>query len=241
MTQEAYLHDVLVDTLEQRDAGLRKRALVITWGSVLLAVVIVVALIFISRRELLDVRARVGSETRALAQLQQREQQAQAALSAAERARDAAQAERDTAERDRSHAKQQADDFLAIIQHVPAKEVKAAEGKVTSLPAAAPTSARVYMQIVREEDRPRAKELGGSLSSKGFVVLGIENVPKAKASLKRTEVRFYKHTDAEEAARIGGILGDAGAQNVSVVDLKLDNDTRVQARHFEVWLPAQAN
>lgn len=241
MTQVTDPHDTLVDKLEERDAKTRNRVAALTWGSVLVASAIVLVLIAVSHRELQRVRGDVSQAQADLAEVNKKRRSAANELKNAEAQRDAAKAERDVAEKERNAAKAERDTakaqssiYHSIVQQVPEPVLRRAD--IATSAAIAP---RIYPQIVREQDRAYATRIGNALSAAGFVVLGMSVEKGAAKGLKQTEVRFYKQADHEEADRVAEALRAAGVDSVKVVDLKMDNNTHVRPRHYEVWFPAQ--
>jgi hypothetical protein len=97
--------------------------------------------------------------------------------------------------------------------------------------------ARVYIQITGEEQRRPAAALQRRLEASGYIVPGIENVAEKAIIPARTEVRYNRDEERDEAFRILQILKDAGLK----VDVK-DEPTRIpgsgkgtRAGHYEVW------
>jgi hypothetical protein len=93
------------------------------------------------------------------------------------------------------------------------------------------------MHTVSRDDDARAQAVRKALAEAGYLVLGIENVPKALPLLKRSEVRFYHEVEQAEAEKIAAVMKKAGESNVSVRYLKqFENNTTARPNHFEVWL-----
>jgi hypothetical protein len=106
----------------------------------------------------------------------------------------------------------------------------------TLTPATAPPSLvpRVYMQIVNENDRGRAREVAQLLRGAGMIVPGIEYV---QTDLKTTQVRYYKKAEEATALQIVDLLQKkAGYPDTKLVNLGLENNTKVRPNHFELWL-----
>jgi hypothetical protein len=96
--------------------------------------------------------------------------------------------------------------------------------------------ARLYFHIDTESQRAAAQTLATQIASVqglDLVVPGIERV----AWRNRSELRFFKKTDQQEAARIVQDLRRFGAA-VSVRDLsaRYEGSDRIRPRHFELWL-----
>jgi hypothetical protein len=96
---------------------------------------------------------------------------------------------------------------------------------------------QVYLHIVDEGKRERAKELVMKLQEVGFVVLGIQRVPNAPDNV---EVRYYRAADAGTAQRLAETLGKAGEGPIKISYLKrYEHDPHVRSNRFEVWFPSQ--
>lgn len=128
---------------------------------------------------------------------------------------------------------------------VPRIRAKAREGQPqgwsgpqpTDEPAAPPpprAPARVYLHVLREEDRAHADAVGRRLEASGFQVLGVEHVRRA-APLMNTELRYYKQADEEDARALLAALKAAGEGSAAMLYLGLERSTRVPARTYEVW------
>jgi hypothetical protein len=110
---------------------------------------------------------------------------------------------------------------------------------VNPSPTASPTVPasivpRVYMQIVDENDRGRAREVAQLLRAAGMIVPGIEYV---QTDLKTTQVRYYKKAEEATALQIVDLLQKKGGYpDTKAVNLGLENNTRIRPNHFELWL-----
>jgi hypothetical protein len=91
------------------------------------------------------------------------------------------------------------------------------------------------MQIVDRADITRAQTIRKALQDAGYLVLGIEYVPRAR-TLKITDVRFYHAAKRTEAEKIAQAMRNAGEPNANVNYLRLENSTSARPNHFEVWL-----
>jgi|GEM_PF-6248291 len=129
--------------------------------------------------------------------------------------------------------------------HVPGFEAKARaeqpQGQSGAQPADEPAPpppprapARVYLHVLREEDRAHADAVGRRLEASGFQVLGVEHVRRA-APLMNTELRYYKQADEADAAELLAALKAAGEGSAAMLYLGLERSTRVPARTYEVW------
>ena len=95
---------------------------------------------------------------------------------------------------------------------------------------------RVYIHIVREDQRDKAREVEDfleSLDSKKLVVPGIELVSTGPST---SELRFFRSGEKEEAEEILRIV------NIIVYDLRLrdlsrryENSRAIRPGHYEIW------
>jgi hypothetical protein len=78
--------------------------------------------------------------------------------------------------------------------------------------------------------RREASAWQATLSKSGYIVILqiVRTVPQV------TEVRYYRRSDAKEAAQIGEALSGVKAQPKYLVGF--ENSTAVRPRHFEVWI-----
>ena len=94
---------------------------------------------------------------------------------------------------------------------------------------------RVYIQIVREDQRAHAAEIVKQLRANGFIMPGIENLAN-KARLPATsEIRYYESTSVaqQDVDHIASTL-----QGLSVKLAKpqiVRNNGSVRSRHYEIW------
>jgi hypothetical protein len=190
----------------------------VAWGSVITAAIVMGVLIFLAHRKLEQVRSQVEEEQKKLTKVQ---------------------TERTEAEKARDTARQLAENYQSILSNVSKATVLAAATDATAKSGAGTLLPRVYLQIVNEDDRDYAKQVGTMLQDHGLPVLGVEYVPKA-AGLKQTQVRYYKKAEEPEAGRILGLLRQSGESGAILVPLNLENTTKVRPNHFEVWFVSRA-
>ena len=113
---------------------------------------------------------------------------------------------------------------------------EAIDKQFATAPKTAALLPRIYMHIVDNADLERARVIRKALQEAGYLVLGIENVPKAKP-LKTSDVRFYHKAEHGEAEEIVRALKKAGESNVNLNYLQqYENSTNARPNHFEVWL-----
>ena len=97
--------------------------------------------------------------------------------------------------------------------------------------------ARAYLQIGDVRDRPYVESIAAQLRLANFIVPGIEYVAAA-ATLRRTNVRYYKKSDRLEAERLVAVLLKAGVSAIERVPQYLsqyENSNSVRPNHLEVW------
>lgn len=99
-------------------------------------------------------------------------------------------------------------------------------------------SARVYFHILREEQRAAAREIKLKLEAKGWNVPGIE---KVKAVPQRTELRYFRANEEQEAHAITDSLKSCGVQEAEARYIAGNEDNKnIRPRHFELWFHAEA-
>ena len=99
--------------------------------------------------------------------------------------------------------------------------------------------ARVFMQIVTSDDRAHADTVGARLAAAGFLMLGVEHVTRAPR-LRTTEVRYYRKDDEAGAQQLLLALRAAGEPDAVLLYLGLENNPRVRRRQYEIWFAAGA-
>ena len=115
----------------------------------------------------------------------------------------------------------------AAVIDIPSKSEGPNDMSATGLPA------RLYVQIANESQRALAKELGKFVSDKGFLVPGIENIEKKASAPAKTEVRYYRDDDLDEA---NGLIALLLQRNIDInrSPVKVQGG-RARPRHFELW------
>lgn len=221
----------LLESLEARDAALRRRAAWSAWGAVLLAALVLIGLIALSYRQLESSQREVGRL--------QRE-------AAAERdSLEALRAEKQRLETEIANLEPIVENYQAIVAPQSAADLRA-EVRISPVEPPGDTGEggggtrlqpRAYLHIVREQDRSSAKRIGEELEKAGFVALGVEYVPRA-ARLKNTEVRYYKRAEREGAEKLVEALRAAGVKSPGLLYLNLENNRNVRPNHYEVWFAA---
>lgn len=100
---------------------------------------------------------------------------------------------------------------------------------------------RVYFHIPRPDMRDRAAEaakaLQAAMKNTNLVVPGVE----VRSGPSRTELRFFKASEREEAAAIQTALRGAGV-DARLVDLssRYGNVEGIRPRHYELWFGLNA-
>lgn len=95
---------------------------------------------------------------------------------------------------------------------------------------------RVFIQIVNQADKAFATQLTSKFQASGFSVQPIQYVPQA-AVLSRTDVRYYRQSDAATAQKIVDLLKAAGQSSArAYIPSGMENNPNVRPNTFEVWL-----
>jgi len=118
----------------------------------------------------------------------------------------------------------------AAVLDLPEKSELTNRSDLTSLPP------RVYMQIATQTQREMAQSIQTRLRTSGFLVPGIENVEGKASSPKKTEVRFYRDEDRNEALQVIQILKDAGLPANDEPQKVSGAGQGTRPRHYEVWI-----
>ncbi len=93
---------------------------------------------------------------------------------------------------------------------------------------------RVYIQIMRANQRARAAEVARRLQSEGFIVPGVENMERKGHRQSGSDVRFNPGEEmaAADTEKIRAVLGGF---NVKLKEIKLPASA-ARPRHYELWL-----
>src|SRR6266545_496711 len=212
----------LLRRLETHQAAARRRAVWISWSSVLAAAIVLAVLIVFAYQHLAGVQAQVADAQRQAA------------------------AEKDRVDRlkkEEARLTGRINQLQPLVENYQA-EVRAqprpvVRREIRSLAPGVEVSAqpRVYLQIVAPDDREYADQMGKRLENAGFAVLGVEYVEQA-AALKNTEVRYYKKADEADAVRLRDALAAAGVKSPALLYLGLEDSRKVRPETYEVWFGA---
>ncbi len=202
--------DQLLKRIEEQAQAARRRSLILTAIPVLAGVaflVVTMGQVADARRDLRNTQSQIDKKKEELAALQ----------------RDLDQKKREL-------------DFLgkALWNAGQATAMEAINKAVDDEPSLAQVAGRVYLHIREESQRPKARAIGKRLQAQGYIVPGIERLPKGPA---RSEVKYFKQADAAEGKRLAEDLRQAGVADAQAVYAEgYENSGRVRRRHFEVWL-----
>lgn len=95
--------------------------------------------------------------------------------------------------------------------------------------------ARVYLQIAKENDRPKAALAAKAIRQAGLIAPGIELVPSSSAP-PVNDLRFCEgKVDATALERLTNVVNEAVTPAPKLVKLKPSQCTKVRFNHFEVW------
>lgn len=98
---------------------------------------------------------------------------------------------------------------------------------------------RVYIHIVDESQREKAKSYGKLLENNGFIVPGIENVGNIR--LTGTQIRYFRDKEDENLANKVKQLLESEIKNVRVQYVPgYEDSTTMRPKHLEIWFAADA-
>ena len=209
-----------LEELEVRQQRNQRRVARAVWGSVVVGALALGSIVAFATWQLATVRNEIGS-------LSEKKKDLEKEIVDLGKKKDAAERQSKAATR--------------TLNFLPEQQLQDAIGKqLAAAPQTAALLPRIYMQIVDRADSPRAQTIRKALQEAGYLVLGIEYVPKAQA-LKSTDVRFYHAAERGEAEKIAQALKNAGEANVNLNYLQqFENSTTARPNHFEVWLAHRA-
>jgi cell division protein FtsL len=169
----------LIDALEAQNTRSVKRARQTVWGSVAVALVVLLFLIVSASLQLLSVKRDVkaaeiqlGAQQRALQDVERIRLSAERSLAQAVEQQKAAERARDEAEAERSSAQKEAESFRRIVQNVPKEEVLKAVTTAQAKAPGKPLAPRIYAQIVREQDRAYATRVSRKRHDRRATIAG---------------------------------------------------------------------
>lgn len=212
----------LLEQLERQEAARLHRAGRAAWMSVVLAAVVMAALLGAGSWRLSALRSETQKVTTTLTELREAKVKLEQEL------------ELGRAELDKTRSKLTA--VSGALGSVDATQSRAAFDKEAARdPKAAQLVPRVYLQITNANDRAWAAEMGKTLQSAGFLVLGVDWVRDARP-LQQTEVRFYKQADQAVAESIVAELRKTGVDTLPPIHLtRMEDNPKFRPNQFEVW------
>jgi hypothetical protein len=108
------------------------------------------------------------------------------------------------------------------------------EASKASGPPASELAPRVYIQVRRQAELARVRELTGALQKAGFVVPRPEVLDTGPTA---TEVRYFRAAERDAAAEILRTLQQAGERSARMLYVTgFEDSTRIRPKHFEIWL-----
>jgi hypothetical protein len=244
----------ILERMRAEQESARRRAVFTSWALVGLAAMVLAALVFVGQRRLEAVNRQVALKRDSVAILNAQIANLEPLVEnyRAGLVGDTANLPPDALPADTALTVEPpgVDSTVALVQgvddrppHRPRVLAKAREGRPELSQLAPPPErripARVYLHILREDDRPHALEVGRRLEASGFSVLGVEHVRRS-APLMNTELRYYKQADEEDGTRLLAALKAAGEESAAMLYLGLERDTRVPPRTYEVWFAPRA-
>ncbi|MET0657409.1 MAG: TIR domain-containing protein [Steroidobacteraceae bacterium] len=118
------------------------------------------------------------------------------------------------------------------------QNIDKAQTSVANLGRGCPVGQRFYLHVANEYDRDSARRLIPVLEKEGFIVPGIEVVPRASSL---SEVRFFKKEEEPTALKVAMILEKLGVRRVKpVFTPAYEKSKNVRPCHYEVWFSADA-
>lgn len=212
-----------LEELEQRQQRNQRRVVRAVWVSIVVAALVLATIIAVATWQLTTVRREIDS-------LNGQKISLQTDITELEKQKAALQNQKEVADGQLKTAK-------GYLKDVPDAQLKEAIDKqFKTAPATAALLPRIYMQILNSADSERAQAMRKALQEAGYLVLGIEYVPKAQA-LKISDVRYYHKADSGEAEKIVQAMKNAGEPNANLYYLqKSETSTSARLNHFEVWL-----
>ena len=103
---------------------------------------------------------------------------------------------------------------LAQVSSIPGIDLtKPSPTQIPKVPTESKGNSLVYIQIVDESQREKAKTIAEMLRSKGYNVPGIELVKSLKGKVEQTQVRYFHQDEVVDARKLASLL--------KVGDLKL--------------------
>jgi hypothetical protein len=206
--------DPISARLRQEEQRLRRRVLVLT----LIPVAVAVALIWITSRQVSQAKTTLAALADSTADLEAEIANRLATLDAARRALDSLNAQARLYERWIDRRSATAADSLSRVaaQQFEAERVRP----------------RVYLHIIEESQRVRARALQTVLENARFDVREIDLVRTGPAV---SEIRYFRTDDRETADRLRQLAGTAG-QTLRVRDLTARYGSTTSDGHFEIWL-----
>lgn len=116
----------------------------------------------------------------------------------------------------------------------PALVKQAVDQSIDSSPTAANLLPRIYVHIIDETQRDRAKQIASQLQKRGYLVPGIENVSKKVSALPNTQLRYFSKSD-QEVKDVNDIAGFLQGANVKVSRQYIGKSGSIRPRHYEIW------
>ncbi len=99
------------------------------------------------------------------------------------------------------------------------------------------TPMRVYFHIKDESQREKAKQLAFKLKETSSLALKVPAIERLDFKLEKTELRFFKQKEKEEAEKLAAKLTELGVVVVTKdLSAKYENSKNIRDRHYELWL-----
>lgn len=99
----------------------------------------------------------------------------------------------------------------------------------------APVSPRVYVHIVREDQRSKAEAVADALRTSAVIVPGVDLV---KSGPGNSELRYFRRVEQAEAEGIASTISALWPGVTARYVAGYENSTGIRPRHFELWLSA---
>lgn len=217
-SEEAFDQEVRAQTLERARQARARRIKLVVVPAILVLLIFVAAVIYLNRQAAI---ARLQAEAQAYLK-EQAEGEAQIQAVEAERARLAAESALATVRRQEEEAKVIAD----VTQSSPAARER--------LERAVESKTLVYLQFADPAQRATAERLRAQLEKVSYSAPGVEQVGAVPS---RTEIRYFRKADLDDASKLAALLKQWNWGEIPV--RFVDGKVAQSLRQFEIWFARQ--
>lgn len=129
-------------------------------------------------------------------------------------------------------------DILSNVRDkAPTLAQDAVKQTIESDPRRASILPRIYLHIIDESQRKRAKDIGSVLQKNGYIVPSIEYVGQRIPNFPRTQLRYF-NKDEQELKDVNDILQILKNESVKIIDRPIEPSNNIRPRHYEIWFGA---